>query len=89
MSLGTCALLFFLAFVFELTYTAYTRAVATNRRLVAIVATAALPWVGFFEFVCLIEAETLGERLVIGGLTSAGFACGTALVLYLLPRKTD
>ena len=74
--------LFVLSFLFELTYTTWSWAVAHNRFWLAVITTALIPWVSFVELISLIEYTTLNDRLTIGAVTSAGFACGTAAVLW-------
>lgn len=77
------ALLFLLSFLFELTYTAWSWAVANDCYVLAIAATAAMPWIGLVEFMALIDAKGKNQRIMVCCVSSAGFALGTATVLWM------
>lgn len=82
----TWLLLFLAAAVFDATYTIYSRAVATDRKWLAVVASAAMPLVGLFEVNCMIEAKGW-ERVLVGVVVASACGVSTGIVLWLFPRK--
>lgn len=88
MSAGTYLLLFVVAFFFDLIYTVYTKAIATNRRGLAVSMSALMPLIGLVEMICLIEAPGIWQRILVGIVTAAGCGTATALVLYWPRRET-
>ena len=89
MSLWTWLLLFLAAAAFDATYTFYSRAVATNRKLLATLASGAIPLVGLFEVNCMIQAASIWERIGIGATVALASGLMTWLVLTYFPRATE